>query len=87
MSNALNGNEEIQNRNMKVLAFLVLVWGAFCVLGIRLFYLQYVHYEDNFARSENNRIRRMEIDAERGFIFDRNGKVLVRNRPSYQIVL
>lgn len=87
MSKALNGNEELQNRNMKVLAFLVLVWGAFCVLGIRLFYLQYVHYEDNFARSENNRIRRMEIDAERGFIFDRNGKVLVRNRPSYQIVL
>lgn len=87
MLNSLNNNEEIQNRNVKVLVFLGLVWIAFCILGIRLFYLQYVHFEENLERSENNRIRRMEVEAERGFIYDRNGNVLVRNRPSYQIVI
>lgn len=87
MFNSLNNNEDVQNRNMKVLIYLLLVWIAFCILGFRLFHLQYVQYNENFERSENNRIRRMEIEAERGFIYDRNGEILVRNRPSYQIVI
>ncbi len=87
MRNSLNDGTETREKNYKVFIFLGLVWLAFCVLGIRLFYLQHVNYEDNFQRSENNRIRRVDIPAERGFIFDRNGVVLVRNRPSYQIVI
>ena len=59
----------------------------FSILIIRLISLQYLHYDENMQRSENNRIRKMVITAERGYIFDRNGEVLVRNRPSYQIAL
>lgn len=87
MSNLLNGSEDIQDKNYKVLVFLLLIWIGFCILGIRLFYLQHMTYDENFQRSENNRIRRMEIVAERGFIYDRKGNVLVRNRPSYQIAI
>lgn len=87
MHNSLNDGRDIRDKNFKVIVFLAIVWCAFCVLGVRLFYLQHVNYEDNFQRSENNRIRRVEIQAERGFIYDRNGEVLVRNRPSFHIVI
>ena len=83
----LNNNEELQEKNYKVLVFLLLAWIAFCILGIRLFYLQHVNYTDNLERSEKNRIRKMEVKAKRGYIYDRNGNILVRNRPSYQIVI
>ena len=39
------------------------------------------------GRSEKIRLRRVELVAERGYIYDRNGEVLVRNRPSFQIAL
>lgn len=87
MRNSLNDGSETREKNSKIFVFLGIVWFAFCILGIRLFYLQHVNFEDNFQRSENNRIRRVDIPAERGFIFDRNGNVLVRNRPSFQIVI
>ncbi len=80
-----NGN--VQIRNMHVLVFLGAVLILFSVLLVRLYSLQYTHYDENLQRSENNRIRRVELVAERGYIYDRNGEVLVRNRPSYQIAL
>ena len=63
------------------------VFVLFVILLFRLYSLQHTHYDENFQRSENNRLRRVELVAERGFIYDRNGEVLVRNRPSYQIAL
>jgi len=83
----MSDNDGIQTRNWNVLVFMAAVVFLFCVLLVRLFWLQYVDYEENFQRSENNRLRRVVLVAERGFIYDRNGEVLVRNRPSYQIAL
>ena len=80
-------NESVQNRNWNVLVYMTAVFGLFVILLFRLYSLQHTHYDENFQRSENNRLRRVELVAERGFIYDRNGEVLVRNRPSYQIAL
>ena len=80
-------NEVLQNRNWNVLIYMAGVVLLFAVLLARLFSLQYTHYDENLRRSENNRIRKVELVAERGYIYDRNGEVLVRNRPSYQIAL
>jgi penicillin-binding protein 2 len=60
---------------------------AFAILIFRLLQLQYFEYENNMRRAEENRIRKVNIKASRGYILDRNGVVLVRNRPSYQISL
>lgn len=87
MLDRLQTNEDSQNRNLKVFTFIVFVGLLFCVLASRLFYLQYFHYDENFQSSENNRLRRVVLTAERGIIYDRNGAVLVRNRPSYQIAI
>ena len=80
-------NEYVQTRNWNVLVFMGVVFIMFTILLIRLYSLQYTHYDENLQRSENNRIRKVELIAERGYIYDRNGEVLVRNRPSYQIAL
>ena len=80
-------NEARVRRNWNVLIFLAATVILFTVILFRLFSLQYMHYEENLQRSENNRLRRIELIADRGYIFDRNGQVLVRNRPSYQIAL
>lgn len=80
-------NEYVQTKNWNVLVFMGVVFIMFTILLIRLYSLQYTHYDENLQRSENNRIRKVELIAERGYIYDRNGEVLVRNRPSYQIAL
>ncbi len=83
----MSDNDSVQTRNWNVLVFMAGVVILFTVLLVRLFSLQYLDYDENFQRSENNRLRRVVLVAERGFIYDRNGEVMVRNRPSYQIAL
>ena len=87
MYNDTSENEARVRRNWNVLIFLAGTVLVFTVILFKLFSLQYLHYEENFQRSENNRLRRIELIADRGYIYDRNGNVLVRNRPSYQIAL
>lgn len=79
--------EDQQERNLKSLVFGIIVVFSFGVLIARLLQLQYVQYDENLRRSEENRIRKISIKAQRGYILDRYGAVLVRNRPSYHISL
>jgi penicillin-binding protein 2 len=65
-------------------AFLVVIVLTYC---LRLWYLQLIHGDQYRYYSENNRIRLEEISAPRGIIFDRNGTVLVENRPAYHLML
>ena len=58
---------------------------AVVVLILRLFYLQVVKGAEYRRLSLNNSIRLQSIDAPRGFIYDRNGLLLVDNRPSFDL--
>jgi penicillin-binding protein 2 len=49
--------------------------------------LQVISGDYYSERAENQRIRRLRIPAPRGAIFDRNGKLLVDSRSTYNIVL
>lgn len=71
----------------RITAALVLICSCFFLLALRLWYLQVVNGEYFRWRSENNRIREVHVPAPRGMIFDRNGKVLVKNRPAFNIEL
>lgn len=58
----------------------------FATLSVRLWYLQ-IYRGDYYRRiSEHNRIRRIEIQAPRGAMIDRNGKVILGNRPFFDLV-
>lgn len=67
-----------------------LAFGAliiFCLLILRLWYLQILYVDDYRALSENNRLRFLPVAASRGALMDRNGTVMVRNRPSFNLSL
>ena len=70
-------------RRLTGVVFLVLT--AFLVLIARVFYLQVIEGNELRRLSENNCIRLQNIDPSRGLIFDRNGKLLVDNRPSFDL--
>jgi penicillin-binding protein 2 len=56
------------------------------LLLIRVFYLQII--DDSFKlKSENNAIKIKYDYPERGYIYDRNGVLLVANQPSYDIMV
>jgi len=58
---------------------------VFAILLTRLLFLQIVEGADYLRLSANNCIRLQDIDPLRGLIFDRHGKCLVENRPSFDL--
>jgi penicillin-binding protein 2 len=52
----------------------------FAVIFFRLWYLQVLSGDKYKAEANNNRVREITVQAPRGRILDRNGKVLVDNR-------
>ena len=74
---------EIYSRRLRTVTLFVMV--VFVVLILRLWYLQIVKGPSYRIQSENNRIHLQDIPPFRGMIFDRNGELLVDNRPSFDM--
>ncbi len=53
-----------------------------CAFSFRLFVLQIQEGEAYIERSENNNLRHEVLFADRGIVYDRNGKELVWNEPN-----
>ncbi|MBT3231795.1 MAG: penicillin-binding protein 2 [Calditrichaeota bacterium] len=67
-----------------------IVFTAFCLLFLlviefRLFSIQLINRPGFLKKAEANRIRAIAIEPTRGKIFDRNGLLLVENRPAYSL--
>ena len=71
--------------NKRILGAILCVVVAFSILFMRLFYLQIMKGKEFLKLSENNSIRLESIVAPRGLIFDAEGKLLVDNRPSFDL--
>lgn len=69
----------------RLLLFSLTAAALFCLLLLRLWYLQVINTEDYQQRSVRNRTRILPLEAPRGPIFDRNGRLLVGNRPAFSI--
>ena len=69
----------------RVTGVMICLVAAFAVLLLRLIYLQVIRGDEYRLLSLNNRIRLQNIDPPRGMISDRNGYVLVDNRPSFDV--
>ncbi len=79
--------DQAQNLNVRVGTIQVAAFVLLTLLGVRLYYLQVVKGEYYENKAENQRIRLIPIPAPRGAIFDRNGKLLVDSRPTYNVTL
>jgi penicillin-binding protein 2 len=57
----------------------------FGIIFFRLWYLQILSGDRYLAEANNNRVRDIVVQAPRGRIVDRNGKILVDNRSGYAV--
>ena len=68
----------------------LLLFSIIVVVGItfiaRLFYLQ-VYSSKAYDLYEDNAIRKVFHYPKRGYVYDRNGKLLVANQPSYDVMI
>ena len=60
---------------------------VFVVMVARMYQLQVMRGEEYRTLADENRLVRLETAAPRGVIYDRNGTILVRNRPSFEVAL
>src|SRR4051812_14322236 len=58
---------------------------AFAVIFFRLWYLQVLSGDKYLAEANNNRLREIKVQAPRGKIVDRNGRVMVDNRTGLAV--
>ncbi|MHB1293442.1 MAG: penicillin-binding protein 2 [Anaerolineae bacterium] len=65
--------------------FRLMILVCFAGLGFRLWDLQIVSSGSYQEAADNNRYRLIPVDAARGIIYDRYGKLLVRNIPSFSV--
>ena len=63
------------------------VFIAFLVLTLQLWNLQIVQGETYRELADANRFRLTQVPASRGVIYDRNGELLVQNRPVYNVII
>ena len=70
-------------RKLLLLTTVILVGLVFIA---RLFYLQ-VYDNTAYNIFEDNAIRKVYNYPKRGYVYDRNGKLLVANQPSYDVMV
>ena len=76
-------HKEMQNARLYLLAaFLVITLIAYLAI---LYDTQVIHYDDYSAKSIRSIARPEKVEASRGIITDRNGRVLVSNRFTYNL--
>jgi penicillin-binding protein 2 len=79
--------EDRQSLQTRLVVLRVGAFLAFGFLAVSFWLLQVVQHEQYKEMAENNRLRTIPLQAPRGNVFDREGVVLVRNRPSFTISL
>ena len=57
------------------------------VMLLRLFFLQIVFHDENTSGIDNIAIETVYDYPERGYIYDRNGELLVSNQPAYDVMV
>ncbi len=67
---------------MRVAGLGVVACVLFAVVFFRLWYLQVLSGDQYLAQAQTNRVREQPLPAPRGSIVDRNGTVIVDNRPA-----
>ena len=81
------GTSSINGERLRFQVVLYLVASVFVVLLLRLWFLQIIRGDSYRNLSENNRIRLEDIVPTRGIIYDRHGRILVDNRPAFNLAI
>ena len=82
LSNLIKKEEESRYANMLYIAVIFL-----CLLSLRIFYMQILKGSYYKSESDGNRMRQILVQAARGVMYDRNGKIMAGSRSAYSIIL
>jgi len=77
--------DDEQMGRLRFAVFRILIVAAFIVIAGRLWDLQIASSAEYQRSADRNRFRLVQIDAPRGIIYDRHGRMLVRNVPSFAV--
>lgn len=77
-------SEKRFRERVRFISFLFAV--GYALIGLRLFYLQVIRGDALSQLSESNRTQLIFFRAPRGDIYDRKGRLLVTNRPSWSLM-
>lgn len=80
-----NKNPDREWLKQRLISASVCILFVFSLLFLRLIYLQIIKGEEYRLLSEKNAVRLKSIKSSRGLILDRNGKLMVDNRPSFTL--
>lgn len=81
----LGQDEQIREYQFRFRYLYIALFICFGILITRLWYLQIINGDKFRQYSENNRIKPLKIPSPRGMIFDRNKRLLVDNRPAFDL--
>ncbi len=82
---ALNSPEVKSQSRLLLLPKVTIV--LFIILSGRLWYLQIIQGQKYVTLSQKNSIKLVRLQAPRGQVMDRNGEVLIGNRPCFNILV
>jgi len=80
-----NKNPDREWIKKRLIGASVCVLFVFAILFFRLIYLQIIKGEEYRRLSEKNAVRLKTIKPSRGLMFDRNKRLIVDNRPSFNL--
>lgn len=80
-------NEQLQSfqDRFRYLYAILVVMGT--ILFLRLWYLQILKGEEFKQFAEENRLKKIKIEAPRGMVFDRNKQILLDNHPTFNVTI
>jgi len=87
MNMEVYSREGVAGATTRLFTFSAIVVIGTIILLSRLWYLQILNGDNYRQKSENNRVRIRPVLAVRGMILDRFGKVMVDNRPAFDVFL
>jgi len=77
--------QSVENNRIKFIFLMVVV--MFIVIIIRIFYIQVIEYKKLNTLAESLWSRNLPVQADRGNILDRNGKIIAGNETTSTLIL
>jgi penicillin-binding protein 2 len=79
--------DDLRPLHRRVAVLLVVVAAALALVVVRLWVLQVMQGARWRTAAENNRLRRLPLEAPRGKVTDVHGATILDNRPTYQLLV
>lgn len=80
-------NEQLQNYQDRFRYLYIALVVMASILFLRLWYLQIMRGAEFKQFAEENRLKKIKIEAPRGMVFDRNRQILLDNHPTFNATI